>query len=60
MSQGDVLQIRGIRAGLRPQEKIEITGKTKGETYSLRHSLGPRQVEIIRMGGLVNVARTRS
>ena len=60
VSQGDVLQIRGIRAGLRPQEKIEITGKTKGETYSLRHSLGPRQVEIIRMGGLVNVARTRS
>jgi aconitate hydratase len=60
VSQGDVLQIRGIRAGLRPQEKIEITGKTKGETYSLRHSLGPRQVEIIRMGGLVNVARTKS
>ncbi len=57
LSQGDVLQIKGIRAGLQPQKKIDITNETKGETYSLRHSLGSRQVEIIRMGGLVNVVR---
>lgn len=60
VSRGDVLQINGLRACLRPEERIEITNKTKGETYSLRHSLGPRQEEIILMGGLVNAVRAES
>jgi len=60
VNQGDVLEIRGVRGGLRPAEPLEITNKTRKETYTLRHSLGTRQIEIIRKGSLVNVVREES
>lgn len=57
LSQGDVLAIRGIRDGLRPGGGLEITNKTRKETYPLRHSMGTRQIEIVRKGSLINVVR---
>ncbi len=60
VSQGDVLEIEGVLDGLRPGETIEITNKSRKETYPLKHSLGPRQIEIIRKGSLVNVVREES
>ena len=44
VSQGDVLEIRGVSDSLRPGETIEITNKSRKETYPLKHSLGPRQI----------------
>jgi aconitate hydratase len=60
VNQGDVLEIGGVRDALRPGETMEITNKTRKETYALKHSLGTRQIEIIRKGSLVNVVREES
>jgi len=60
VNQGDVLEIRGVRDGLRLGETMELTNKTRKETYALKHSLGTRQIEIIRKGSLVNVVREES
>jgi len=45
--QEDVLEIREIRNRLKRPGSIELINKSRKETYPLRHSLGPRQVEII-------------
>jgi aconitate hydratase len=60
VTQGDVLEMSGAFEGLRPSETVEITNKTRGETYTMKHSLAPRQIEIIRKGGLVNMVREES
>ena len=57
ISQEDILRIGGVRGALRPRETIEITNRTKKETYALKHSLGLRQMEIVLMGGLINIVR---
>jgi aconitate hydratase len=60
VTQGDILEMSDAFEGLRPGETMEITNKTRSETYTLKHSLGPRQIEIIRKGGLVNLVREES
>ncbi len=60
VSQGDVLELSGVRDALGPDETLEIMNKTRGERYTLRHSMGPRQIEIVRKGSLVNVVREES
>ncbi len=60
VSQGDVLELTGVRDALQPGKNIEITNRTRSEAYALRHSLGPRQVEVVRRGSLINVVGQES
>ena len=55
-----MLEIRGVRDGLRPRNPIEVINKTRNETYAVSHSLEARQIEIIRKGSLVNLVREES
>ncbi len=56
----DVLSLQGLREALESGEStLEVTNTTKGHTYTLRHRLSPRQVEMIVTGGLIAVFRER-
>ena len=56
----DVLAFRDLRAALESGGgTVEVANTTKDETYTLRHRLSPRQVEMITAGGLIAVFRDR-
>ncbi len=58
LEQGDMLELRGIHAALQGSSpEVEATNATKGTTVTLRHRLSPRQVEVVRAGGLIPVFR---
>ncbi|WP_166975582.1 aconitate hydratase [Brevibacterium atlanticum] len=51
LSQGDVLEFRGLRDGL--SESATITAEAAGRTFDFRHGLSPRQVEMVLAGGRI-------
>ena len=56
----DVLHLEGLRGALESGEPtVEVRNTTKDETYTLRHRLSPRQVEMIVTGGLIAIFRER-
>ena len=56
---GDVLALRAFHSALRSGRDLELVNTTRQETISLRHSLSPRQVEMVVAGGLIPVLRER-
>lgn len=52
---GEELEIQDVHAQLRTPEII-VVNKAVQQTFSVRHSLTPRQVEIVLSGGLLNHA----
>jgi aconitate hydratase len=57
ISLDDVLIIDDLLQALLKEKQIMIRNKTNGQSYEARHSLYPRQVEMVLEGGLVNVVR---
>ena len=56
----DVLSLQGLRQALESGEStVEVRNTTKDATYTLRHRLSPRQVEMIVSGGLIAIFRER-
>jgi len=53
LSQGDTIEIKDIKAQIKAGNTIRATLGT-GKELILRHSLTPRQVDIIIAGGLLN------
>jgi aconitate hydratase len=59
IEQGDELEIVDVRQILRQGNRIQVTNKTKNETYDTQHTLSERQIEMIIEGSLINVVRKR-
>ncbi len=57
VEQDDVLVIKDIRNAVKNGDAIKITNETKDKTIETRHSLTPRQVEMVLEGSLINVVR---
>jgi aconitate hydratase len=56
----DVLAFADLRSALESGEgTVTVRNATKDETYTLRHQLSPRQVEMITTGGLIAIFRDR-
>ena len=56
----DVLAFDDLRAGLAaPDRELVVRNTTKGERYTLRHRLSPRQIAMVERGGLIPVFRER-
>ena len=53
---GDILTIADVAAQLR-RDTLEVSNDTKQHTYSMRHGLSARQLEIILEGSLLNTMR---
>jgi aconitate hydratase len=56
---GDVIEIADLRRAVRGGPELTVYNRTKGWSQSARHTLSPRQVEVILAGGLVNWMRRR-
>ncbi|MBM7867334.1 aconitate hydratase [Heliobacterium gestii] len=60
VSQGDCLEIADLSAKLGVSETLEVRNATTGETFLVRPDLTPRQVAIIKAGGLLNYTREQA
>jgi aconitate hydratase len=56
---GDVIEIADLRRAVRGGPELTVYNRTKGWSQSARHTLSPRQVEVILAGGLVNWMKRR-
>jgi aconitate hydratase len=52
LQQDDILEIGRLREQL-DSGKITVTNRTQGYTFTARHELSPRQVRVIKAGGLL-------
>jgi aconitate hydratase len=59
IARDDVLTISDPAEQLRRGERVDVVNETKGETYSMRHRLSVRQIEIVARGSLLSVIRDR-
>jgi len=59
IEQGDALEIIDVRHIIRQGNRVQVTNKTKNETYDTQHTLSERQIEMILQGSLINVVRKR-
>ncbi len=57
--QGDVLLLTGLREALATGKEIRVRNETRDEDYAVRHTLSPRQVEMLLAGGLIPWLRDR-
>ncbi len=55
--EGDLLALPDISRAIREGRQMELINQTKGETYTVEHNLSDRQVEIILVGGQINLFR---
>lgn len=60
IDQGDELELNGIRAAIENAGSVQLTNRTKGETYELAYELSDRQREMLLAGGLLNYTRETS
>ena len=56
---GDELEIADTADQLRRSE-VTVTHRTRGERFTVGHTLTPRQVEIVLCGGLLNYVGRKS
>jgi aconitate hydratase len=60
IDQGDTLRISNAREQLQNNaEAFEVENVTKGETFTTKHTLSERQVEMILDGGLIEVMKKK-
>jgi aconitate hydratase len=59
IQQGDELMIQDVPGGFDGGELL-VRNLTQGRTYTVAHSLSPRQVKILLAGGLLNYVRQRA
>jgi aconitate hydratase len=55
----DVLRLNDLRRALAESDELTIENATQGRTFKVRHSMSPRQVEYVLLGGLVNWMKAR-
>lgn len=57
LKQDDVLSISTLPAQLQAGSTIEVTNQTSGRSFTVKHELTNRQLQIILAGGLLNFTR---
>jgi aconitate hydratase len=57
--EGDLLALPDIGTELRGGEQIKLVNKSKNETYLVEHTLSDRQVEMVLVGGQINLFRKK-
>jgi aconitate hydratase len=57
ISQGDRLEMPGMRQAIADSDTLEIENKTKSKKYTVNINLTPRQRKIILAGGLLNYTK---
>jgi aconitate hydratase len=58
VEQDDELEIAGVREAIRRGPSVRVRNLTRGDEFTARHDLSPRQVEILLAGGSLNYVKT--
>ena len=53
IEQGDSLELPDVRAEMQDGPEVTVRNTTQDTTFTVEHTLNPRQVEIILQGGLI-------
>lgn len=59
IDQEDVLIIKTVRDTIQTDRQVTVTNKTKNESYTVRHDMSKRQVEMMLAGSLINIFRQK-
>lgn len=59
IGQGDRLTIPDVRNAIGKGNNVKVINMTKNETYETEHSLSPNQVDMVKMGGLINLVKEK-
>ena len=59
VEQGDVIATSGVHDALTQGRQLQARIKGKDRSLSLRHDLSGRQLELLRLGGVINWMRSR-
>ncbi len=54
IQQGDILTFKNIREAIQKESVITVQNTSQNKTYTLYHSLSPRELMILLAGGLIN------
>ncbi|MBK8904193.1 MAG: aconitate hydratase [Anaerolineaceae bacterium] len=57
--EGDLLQLPDVGQTIRSSHEVRLVNKTRDESYTVEHTLSPRQVEMVLVGGQINQFRKR-
>ena len=57
---GDILSCRDLREGIAAGPFLTVVNETQGRSYAVRHSLSPRQVQVVLAGGVIGYFRIRT
>ncbi len=60
ITQGDIIQLEGLKQSLKDRENVQLTNQTKNETYELTYTLSDRQVHIMLEGGVINYFKKKN
>lgn len=59
IEQGDIIRIPEVRDKI-GEGKLRVINETKNKEFTVNHNLSPRQVEIVKAGGLLNYTREKA
>lgn len=54
IEQNDILELANVQQTIQKTQSIKVNNKTKDKTYTLHHSLSPRELDVLLAGGLIN------
>lgn len=57
--EGDLLVLPDVCEAIRSHKRLELVNEARDETYIVEHNLSERQVEIVLVGGQINLFRKR-
>jgi aconitate hydratase len=59
IDQGDDLKIENMREQIQAGDEVEVINNTKDQTFTTKHTLSDRQVQMVLEGGLINIMKKK-
>ena len=59
IDQGDDLKIENMREQIQAGDEVEVINTTKDQTFTTKHTLSDRQVQMVLEGGLINIMKKK-
>ncbi len=59
IDQEDILSIQHAPSVIQGNKPIEVLNKTKNESYTVKHNMTPRQVDMMLAGSLINIVKNK-
>ena len=59
IEEGDTLTVENVRAAIQSGDRVNVYNETKDETYTAKHDLSSREIEMLLEGSLINVVKQR-